>query len=611
MFLEDSLIPFHSTDLTGKRVLVLAPHPDDETFGCGGTLALHARAGDPVKVIFLTNGAKGDVSGEKDKEEYVKLRQNEAVKACTCLGVTDLEFWPYEDRALAGSRGALRRMIDLLEDFRPQLVYAPSPLEFHPDHRAACVLLCDAIHSYLPDLDVAFYELGQPVRVNCLVDITGVSEQKVQAVSSHESQLRERAYGDISLALDRYRSLTLTEDVIYAEGFSVWGADIIKKIGPFSIPFQQMERLLPGAGETGPLVSVIVRTKDRPALLANALKSITAQTYANLEIVVVNDGGQDVRDVVTALAGGIPVTYITHETSKGRAAAANAGLKAAKGLYLNFLDDDDVFCPDHVETLVSAILTRDEKVVYSSVLSAHFNGPAENPENCIKKVINHDINFDPDRILFQNYIPIMSVLFHRDVPARVGEFDCKLDLFEDWDFWIRASRYFSFHHINKVTAEYRFYGVGAAEKASREKDGYHKSLAMIFDRSIPYLTGQGCAKFLATDFPRTGYGREKAHDPFKSILSLLEEKDMQLNQSRKRLRDFQLQTRENEARLEKTEIRLKEASDAVIRLQEDSKASNDLLAEIFSSKGWLWLSRYRSLKIKLGLNRAGRQRGRL
>ena len=133
------------------------------------------------------------------------------MKACACLGVADLEFWPYEDRSLAGSRGALRRMIDLLEDFRPQLVYAPSPLEFHPDHRAASFLLCDAIPNNHLDFDVAFYEVGQPLRVNLLVDITGVLNSKVKAVGAYESQLKERPYGDLCMGLDRYRSLTLSE----------------------------------------------------------------------------------------------------------------------------------------------------------------------------------------------------------------------------------------------------------------------------------------------------------------------------------------------------------------------------------------------------------------
>jgi len=190
MIAEDSLIPFHSTDLTGKRVLVFAPHPDDETIGCGGALALHTMAGDPVKVVFLTNGVKGDTSGNMVRGEYVELRRSEAVEACALLGITDIEFWPYEDRFLAGSRGALRRMMDLIESFRPELVYAPSPLEFHPDHRASCFMLCDAIGTCDPDFQVAFYEVGQPLRVNLLVDITGVLSQKEEAVNVYRSQLR-------------------------------------------------------------------------------------------------------------------------------------------------------------------------------------------------------------------------------------------------------------------------------------------------------------------------------------------------------------------------------------------------------------------------------------
>lgn len=572
MLTEDSLIPFHSTDLTGKRVLVLAPHPDDETFGCGGTLSLHAAAGDPVKVVFVTNGAKGDTSGRNDKEEYVKLRQKEAVKACACLGVADLEFWSYEDRSLAGSRGVLRRMIDLLEDFRPQLVYAPSPMEFHPDHRASSFLLCDAILSSSLDFDVAFYEVGQPLRVNLLVDITEVLNSKVKAVGAYESQLKERPYGDICMGLDRYRSLTLPEGVTHAEGYSLWRADLIRKIGPFSIPFQQAERLLPGPGEAGALVSVIVRTKDRPPLLANALKSIAEQTYANLEIVVVNDGGQDVRDVVTALAGGIPVTYIAHDNSKGRAAAANTGLKAAKGLYLNFLDDDDLFYPDHIETLIQNLQANNGKIAYTSVLSAHFNGPPERPENCIKKVVNHDIDFDPDRILFQNYIPIMSVLFHRDILSKVEGFSEDLTLFEDWDFWIRASRHFRFHHVDKVTAEYRFYGVDTTEASHKQKYEYLKAQAEIFDRITPFLTGEIWTRFLSTDlFDQLRHDGKCQNDRLEPARTEPHQPTDELDEAYRQIEELRGQV----------------------------QADKLLLDEIFSSKGWRWLSRFRRLKVML------------
>lgn len=596
MLTEEKLIPYHATDLTGKKVLVFAPHPDDETFGCGGSLALHARAGDPVRVVFLTNGAKGESSGKIDREEYVKLRRDEAAKACACLGVTDLEFWSFEDRSLAGSRGVLRRMIDLLENYGPQLVYAPSPLEFHPDHRAACFLLCDAIRSCDCDFNVAFYEVGQPLRANLLVDITGVLDSKAQAINTYVSQLKEIPYGDISLALDRYRSMTLPDSTTHAEAFALWGTEIIGKTGPFSIPFQQVDRLLPGAGEAGPLVSVIVRTKDRPALLANALKSIAGQTYANLEIVVVNDGGQDVRDVVIALAGNIPVTYITHEKSEGRSAAANSGLKAARGLYLNFLDDDDLFYPDHVETLVRCLLSRDEKIVYSSVLSAFFDGPPERPGNCIRKEINHNIDFDPDRILFQNYIPIMSVLFHRDILSKVEGFNGNLNLFEDWDFWIRASRHFSFYHIDKVTAEYRFYGAKTTEQSHRQKYNYSRAQAEIFDRITPFLTGRMWTKFLKNGlFDSLKHDKNNEDERFKSALSL----------------DLQLQAQEKESRLQQAKKELSEmrhtlnkAYGVIEELRTQNESSKELLDEIFSSKGWLWLTRRRALKLKLSLNKS-------
>ena len=104
---ERALVPMRTTDLTGNVVLALAPHPDDESLGCGGALALHRAAGDPVKVVFVTDGARGDERGEDPRDAYVALRRREAAEACAALGVDDAIHQALEvhveaaDRALA------------------------------------------------------------------------------------------------------------------------------------------------------------------------------------------------------------------------------------------------------------------------------------------------------------------------------------------------------------------------------------------------------------------------------------------------------------------------------------------------------------------------------
>jgi LmbE family N-acetylglucosaminyl deacetylase/glycosyltransferase involved in cell wall biosynthesis len=492
---EEHLIPYHASDLTGRRVLCLAPHPDDETLGCGGALALYGRARDPVKVIFLTNGSAGDSKATMEKDAYIRLRRQEAEKACSILGVTDVAFWPYPDRGLAGSRGALPQMITLLNDYAPQLVYIPSPMEFHPDHRAACFLLCDAITSHDGDFDVAFYELGQPICVNRLVDITPVLEQKKDAISVYESQLKEQPYDELCFSLDRYRSMTLPGGITHAEGFSVYSSDMIKKAGVLALPFQRPKCRGPDFQEAGPLVSVIIRTQNRPKRLAHALQSVVEQTYANLEVVLVNDGGVDVADVADALRGEMPVTFVSHEKILGRSTAANSGLAAAKGKYINFLDDDDVLYPHHVETLVRHLETTGNNVAYTGVSNVYFKAPPDAPGSRDREEIVFNFDYDPDRLLFENYIPIMSVMFSRKAMAETKGFSKDLSLFEDWDFWIRMSRKFVFEHVDKVTAEYRFYSTAGMTESHRRKYDYDLARARLFERALPHMTGNAWSNY--------------------------------------------------------------------------------------------------------------------
>jgi glycosyltransferase involved in cell wall biosynthesis len=219
------------------------------------------------------------------------------------------------------------------------------------------------------------------------------------------------------------------------------------------------------------------------------------QTYANIEIVVVNDGGEDVCDVVSVLASNVPFTYLAHEKSLGRSAAANTGQKAAKGFYVNILDDDGAFYPDHVEKLVSLLRSTGEKVAYSQASEAPAHEGAETRPDRNGSAAKSVPVLDTDLLIFDDAIPIATVLFERDVFSRVDRFCADLDAFGDWDFLIRLSRHFGFQHLDQVTCE----STGPRIDSARLKDAVklREEAEILFERVRPFIDGSIWWKFLS------------------------------------------------------------------------------------------------------------------
>jgi LmbE family N-acetylglucosaminyl deacetylase len=179
-----------STRYTGelpdvKRVLVLAAHPDDETLGCGGTILLHKKAGAEVRVIMLTDGSRVNVNADDVKG----IRRTEAGEAANILGIDKVFFFDIPDMELkdrSNMKRARERVFELVHDFNPELVYAPSPLDFHPDHYSAFYLAYDILKYGIP---VAFYEVYAPVRFNTLINITDVIQVKEKAMEAYKYSL--------------------------------------------------------------------------------------------------------------------------------------------------------------------------------------------------------------------------------------------------------------------------------------------------------------------------------------------------------------------------------------------------------------------------------------
>lgn len=213
-----------------ENVLVLAPHMDDETIGCGGTLALHAQRGAKIAVVFLTDGRNGSsalsrLQGEghsRAQRELVETRKREARLALDRLGVPGMICLDAEDGALNSCTWAAQRLQGVLYEVRPQIVYVPFYLEEHPDHRAASRVLLDATAGTSLQFQCIGYEVWTPLFPNCLVRIDSTMTLKKDALAQYRSQLAETDYLHACVGLNAHRSAGLLESRGgYAEAFYV------------------------------------------------------------------------------------------------------------------------------------------------------------------------------------------------------------------------------------------------------------------------------------------------------------------------------------------------------------------------------------------------------
>lgn len=204
---------------TGKRVLVLTPHPDDDTFSVGGTMARLVAQGNEVRVLIYTNDNAGSRDPEMTRERLAAIRKVEEEKACEILGVPAdrIEWLNYDDGMLeyADQRELTVKVVRAIRRFRPDAVFTIDPgapyEQWHKsDHRMAAVVGVDAMRAaawrlYFPELEKEGLGEGWTVPVaflyysanpNCSVDIHDFADRKFEASAAHMSQ-----WGDL---VDKY-----------------------------------------------------------------------------------------------------------------------------------------------------------------------------------------------------------------------------------------------------------------------------------------------------------------------------------------------------------------------------------------------------------------------
>lgn len=206
-----------SDDLKFKKVLVLAPHPDDEIFGVGGTIKKLAQNGAFIATVYFCDGAGGVIEGTNIDNELkrtdpalVQTRKNEAKEAAKVLGISKQIFYSYPDGKLSSSQSAVSGVVDLLKNSAWDIIFIPSPWDNHPDHRAVGEIFFNSLKQknveIAKDFEIWSYEIWTPIFPNRIVLINKELEAKKQAIETQKSQLKTRGYDKAILALNQYRA---------------------------------------------------------------------------------------------------------------------------------------------------------------------------------------------------------------------------------------------------------------------------------------------------------------------------------------------------------------------------------------------------------------------
>ncbi len=204
-----------------------------------------------------------------------------------------------------------------------------------------------------------------------------------------------------------------------------------------------------------PAVSVVVATRAAPVTLAAALSSVARQDLADVaaevEVVLVLDAGRSVAPPLLAAAGGVPVRRIEAPRRGGLSAARSAGIASARGEYVAFLDDDDLWLPGHLSAALDGLGGDVDMVFTTTVVAATRHDPGAGEP--VAGVHVFDFPYDGELLAVANTIPVIAAVSRR-FPVDAG-YDCGAAQ-DDWEMWLRLTRRHGWRlrHVDRATAVY-------------------------------------------------------------------------------------------------------------------------------------------------------------
>ena len=223
--------------------------------------------------------------------------------------------------------------------------------------------------------------------------------------------------------------------------------------------------------EKATTVSVIIPTYNRAHLIGRAIQSVLNQTYKDFEIIVVDDGSTDSTEkaVREFQEQGKRIKYIRHNKNKGGSAARNTGIKAAKGEYIAFLDDDDEWLRDKIEKQVETMKNLPSGVwggIYCGFFYVNNKKTilveATEKGNLKKAILNKEVDIGASS----------TVLLSKEAINETGLFDENLERHQDWDYLVRFFNKYKLFSLKEPLVKVYGHNMPSGEKIARVKEKY-------------------------------------------------------------------------------------------------------------------------------------------
>jgi len=199
-----------------RRVLVVAPHMDDEIIPCGGTLILLAEQGAEIQVTFATDSSGGLRSAEAG-QALTATRRSEMQQVSGRIGFVANELGFPDGQLHRHEKLLTRRLAEQIERLRPDLIFCPFPADAHSDHMACAAATATAACLAKHDASIMAYEVWTPLWPNVAIDISRIADRKEEAIRLYRSQIEDRDHASAALGLNRFRGLP--HSVAFAEAF--------------------------------------------------------------------------------------------------------------------------------------------------------------------------------------------------------------------------------------------------------------------------------------------------------------------------------------------------------------------------------------------------------